>query len=83
MFALIVLRVSVRVSVCVDCLEFAAFCDRGRHDGRGFTPLDVLGLSSVGLSSKAGRTIGFMGIGFKAVYRRFARVVVSARMAPP
>jgi len=51
------------------------------HDGRGFTPMDVLGLASVGLSTKTAestkRTVGFMGIGFKAVYKRFARVVVS------
>lgn len=34
------------------------------HNGRGFTPLDVLGLSSVGLSTKGDeekRKIGFMG----------------------
>lgn len=45
-----------------------------RHDGRRFGPLDVVGLASVGLSTKAGRTLGFMGVGFKAVYRRFALV---------
>ena len=51
------------------------------HNGRGFTPLDVLGLASVGLSTKGSegnsrRTIGFMGVGFKAVYKRFRRVVI-------
>jgi hypothetical protein len=48
------------------------------HNGRGFTPIDVLGLASVGLSTKATdkKSVGFMGIGFKAVYKRFARVVV-------
>jgi len=51
------------------------------HNGRGFTPLDVLGLASVGLSTKGSSTdekrkIGFMGVGFKAVYKRFARVTV-------
>ena len=48
------------------------------HNGRPFNSLDCLGLSSVGLSSKTGekRTIGFMGIGFKSVYKRFARVVI-------
>eukprot|EP00931_Biecheleriopsis_adriatica_P050360 TRINITY_DN2914_c0_g3_i1.p1 TRINITY_DN2914_c0_g3~~TRINITY_DN2914_c0_g3_i1.p1 ORF type:complete len:2335 (+),score=602.05 TRINITY_DN2914_c0_g3_i1:435-7007(+) len=54
-----------------------------RHDGRRFTALDVLGLSSVGLSTKGDgqkRTIGFMGIGFKAVYKRYARVVVHDRL---
>lgn len=46
------------------------------HDGALFTPLDVLGLASVGLSTKKGRSIGFMGVGFKAVYKRFSRVEV-------
>jgi len=49
------------------------------HNGRRFTPLDVLGLSSVGLSTKSRqgkRTIGFMGVGFKAVYKRYARVCI-------
>eukprot|EP00978_Attheya_sp_CCMP212_P009862 scaffold23476_cov53-Attheya_sp.AAC.5 len=49
------------------------------HNGRTFTPLDVLGLSSVGLSTKSSgkqRTIGFMGVGFKAVYKRFSRVSI-------
>ena len=32
------------------------------HNGREFSPTDVLGLSSVGLSTKTGRTIGFMGV---------------------
>lgn len=54
-----------------------SFC----HNGRGFTALDVLGLASVGLSTKGAdggnkRTIGFMGVGFKAVYKRFRRVVI-------
>ena len=48
------------------------------HNGRRFTALDCLGLASVGLSTKsrAERTIGFMGVGFKAVYKRYARVTV-------
>ena len=48
------------------------------HNGRGFTALDCLGLASVGLStkSKSERTIGFMGVGFKAVYKRYAKVTV-------
>ena len=52
---------------------------RVRHDGRRFSPLDVLGLCSVGLSTKqlsGKKSIGFMGIGFKAVYKRFAQVTV-------
>ena len=55
--------------------EGVLFC----HNGRRFTPLDVLGLASVGLSTKGGdekRKIGFMGVGFKAVYKRYARVMV-------
>jgi hypothetical protein len=52
------------------------------HNGRKFTAMDTLGLSSVGLSTKGGaggskRTVGFMGIGFKAVYKRFAQVTIS------
>jgi len=37
---------------------------RFTHDGRRFTPLDVMGLCSVGLSTKAiagKKSIGFMG----------------------
>jgi hypothetical protein len=49
------------------------------HDGREFSPLDVFGLSSVGFSAKSGRTIGFMGVGFKAVYKRYGRVRVRDR----
>ena len=45
------------------------------HDGRGFSPLDVNGLASVGMSSKQSRrAAGFMGIGFKACHKRFAHV---------
>lgn len=52
------------------------------HNGRPFTALDCLGLASVGLSTKgsgdsgAKRTIGFMGVGFKSVYKRFMRVTI-------
>ena len=52
------------------------------HNGRNFNPLDVLGLASVGLSTKGAdsvgsrRTIGFMGVGFKAVYKRFRKVTI-------
>ena len=48
------------------------------HDGRGFSPLDVNGLASVGMSTKTSRrAAGFMGIGFKACHKRFAQVVCS------
>ena len=52
------------------------------HNGRRFNALDCLGLASVGLSTKGSesngqkRTIGFMGVGFKAVYKRFAKVTI-------
>lgn len=64
------------------CFSLTSTGLRFTHDGRPFSALDVLGLASVGLSTKgadggARRTIGFMGIGYKAVYRRFSRVVVS------
>ena len=48
-----------------------------QHDGEAFNASDILGLSAVGASGKTGRTIGFMGLGFKAVYSRFDRVVLS------
>jgi hypothetical protein len=49
------------------------------HNGRSFSPLDILGLASVGLSTKATeekKKIGFMGVGFKAVYKRFSSVLI-------
>ena len=59
-------------------VSFTASADGLRvfHDGREFTPLDVFGLSSVGFSAKSGRTVGFMGVGFKAVYKRYRQVTV-------
>ena len=38
-----------------------------------------MGLSSVGLSTKAKkkRTVGFMGVGFKACYKRYSEVSIS------
>ncbi len=47
-----------------------------QHDGKAFNAGDVLGLSAVGASGKSGRTIGFMGLGFKSVYSRFDHVGV-------
>ncbi len=50
------------------------------HNGRRFSPIDVVGLSSVGLSTKdlsgERKKIGFMGVGFKSVYKRFAKVTI-------
>lgn len=41
------------------------------HNGAQFTPLDVNGLASVGMSTKTTkRAVGFMGVGFKACYKR-------------
>jgi len=48
-----------------------------QHDGDAFNASDVLGLSAVGATGKSGRTIGFMGLGFKSVYSRFERVLLS------
>lgn len=54
---------------------------RFSHDGHGFSPLDVNGLASVGMSTKAGkRAVGFMGIGFKVtVAATRLRALLSAR----
>ena len=62
-------------SVVVERTSHISLCVA--HNGRRFAPLDVVGLSSVGLSTKAGRSaIGCMGIGFKAVFRRWSEVTV-------
>ena len=64
-------RVTVELTRSPPGLRFA-------HDGAGFTPLDVNGLASVGMSTKATkRAVGFMGIGFKACHKRFAHVQCS------
>ncbi len=63
------------------CLSFV-ICDNRlifQHDGKAFNAGDVLGLSAVGASGKSGRTIGFMGLGFKSVYSRFDHVEVCDR----
>ncbi|MEM7609376.1 MAG: hypothetical protein AAF411_28865, partial [Myxococcota bacterium] len=39
-----------------------------RHDGRPFSLLDVVGITSIGLSTKRARQIGQFGVGFKSVY---------------
>eukprot|EP00962_Isochrysis_galbana_P025644 scaffold7932_cov112-Isochrysis_galbana.AAC.4 len=47
------------------CLVFS-------HDGSCFSALDVNGLASVGMSTKAAkRAVGFMGVGFKACHKRW------------
>ena len=50
------------------------------HNGKSFYATDCLGLASVGLSTKShdeqAKKIGFMGIGFKAVYKRYSKVTI-------
>ncbi|RYE92101.1 MAG: ATP-binding protein, partial [Myxococcales bacterium] len=41
---------------------------RLRHDGAPFDPLDVLGVLSIGLSTKGAGSIGLFGVGFRSVY---------------
>jgi hypothetical protein len=48
------------------------------HDGSPFDEEDVTALCSRGVSSKGVGTVGFMGIGFKAVFRSFEYVQISS-----
>lgn len=48
------------------------------HDGNSFTYEDVKALCSRGVSHKGVSTVGFMGIGFKAVFRSFQKVEISS-----
>lgn len=48
------------------------------HNGSAFTCDDVKALCTRGVSQKGVATIGFMGIGFKAVFRSFQRVRISS-----
>ncbi len=48
------------------------------HDGSPFDEEDVRALCARGVSSKGGGTVGFMGIGFKAVFRSFEQVQISS-----
>ena len=48
------------------------------HDGNPFDEENVKALCARGVSSKGAGTVGFMGIGFKAVFRSFERVEVSS-----
>lgn len=49
-----------------------------QHDGaERLTEANVIGLSGLFQSTKGVGTVGFMGIGFKSVFRRFQRVQVS------
>ena len=62
-----------RISIRLDAREQRLTLE---HDGRPFNPTDVLGLCLVGRSAKRHATIGFMGIGFKSVFKRFTRARV-------
>ncbi len=48
------------------------------HDGNLFTEKDVESICMKGVSSKGAGTIGFMGIGFKSVFRSFEEVEVAS-----
>lgn len=48
------------------------------HNGTPFSPANVESLCMRGVSSKGAGTVGFMGIGFKSVFRSFERAEVSS-----
>jgi hypothetical protein len=48
------------------------------HDGAAFEESHVRGLCSRGMSTKGAGNVGFMGIGFKAVFQSFESVDVSS-----
>jgi hypothetical protein len=48
------------------------------HDGRPFHERDIEGLSTRGVSTKSAKTIGFMGVGFKSVFKSFQRVDIAS-----
>ena len=48
------------------------------HNGDGFSTVDVEALCMRGVSAKGANTVGFMGIGFKSVFRSFEFVQVSS-----
>jgi hypothetical protein len=48
------------------------------HNGTGFDQEDVAALCARGVSTKGAGTIGFMGVGFKSVFRSFESVEVSS-----
>jgi hypothetical protein len=48
------------------------------HNGKGFTRNQVRALCQKGVSSKGAATVGFMGVGFKAVFRAFECATVSS-----
>jgi len=49
------------------------------HNGKAFDyDKDVIGLCTKGVSSKGAGTVGFMGVGFKAVFRSYETVRISS-----
>lgn len=48
------------------------------HDGDAFSLQDVEALCTKGVSAKGANTVGFMGIGFKSVFRSFESVQISS-----
>ncbi len=48
-----------------------------QHNGKPLEQANVQGLSNVLDSTKSAKTVGFMGIGFKSVFRRFQKVEIS------
>jgi hypothetical protein len=48
------------------------------HNGNTFSVPDVGALCTRGVSAKGANTVGFMGIGFKSVFRSFEKVQISS-----
>ncbi len=48
------------------------------HDGTPFAPAHVRALCARGLSTRGAGTVGFMGIGFKAVFQSYERASISS-----
>lgn len=66
---------ATRVSILIEGDDKLIF----EHNGNPFTHADVKSLCVRGVSSKGAGTVGFMGVGFKAIFRSYENVqVVSA-----
>ena len=48
------------------------------HNGKPFEEEDIKGLCTRGISNKSSKTIGFMGVGFKSVFKSFQKVEISS-----
>lgn len=59
---------ATRFSVRVDAHQILV-----RHDGEPFSLLDLVGVLSIGQTTKSNEQIGFFGVGFKSVYEVTAR----------